>query len=214
MGSFVEIAIMGKSLKNGGYCVAGIEIHTNRWVRLVSSDEPSCGALFHPHMQYEDNSFCVPLDVVRVPFLRPYPHIYQPENILIDENKRWKKLGKISIYDLLRFHPPETHQYLLGNLYPYITATKVGSVGHSLILVEVTHLVITHPRERSTKAEFFYQSTRYENISVTDPEYYSTTNNFRLERAILIMSLPNNPYNDRYYKFIAKIYPLVDEAPF
>lgn len=214
MENFVDIAIMGKSPKNGGYCVAGIDIHTNRWIRLVSSDERSYGALFNVHMQYEDHSYCVPLDVVRVPFLRPCPHIYQPENILIDENKYWKKLGTISMYNLLRFHPPETHRYLLGNLYPYITAERVGSVGHSLILVEVNNLVMTHPRERSTKATFFYQSTRYENISVTDPEYYSTPNNLRIERAILIMSLPNSPYNDRYYKFIAKIYPLVDEAPF
>lgn len=209
MGSYVDVAILTKSTKNGGYCVAGIDVNTGRWIRLVSSDEVSCGALFDADMECEDGVHCEPFDVVRVPILRKHPHMYQPENILIDENEYWEKLRVISVPDLLNLHPPEIHTQLLGNIYPYITAERIGTVGHSLILVEVSNLVITHPTERSTKAAFYYGFTQYENISVTDPDFYRVLDNTRIPRAVLVMSLPDTPYQERkYYKFIAKIIPL------
>ena len=150
---------------------------------------------------------CQVLDVVHVPVLRPAPNDYQPENILIDENKLWKKVGCLSIDELLALHPSESHPNLLGNIYPYITKEKIEAVGRSLILVEVQNLVILHPNEDSTKASFRYKFNQYDNISVTDWDYRHTDTS--LEKAILVMSLPDMPYNERrYYKFIAKVFPL------
>lgn len=85
----------------------------------------------------------------------------------------------------------------------------IGKVGHSLILVKVTGLTIFHPNERSTKATFTYNNTQYNDISVTDPDYYSVQNRWYTKNAILVMSLPESPYNGNYYyKFVAKIFPI------
>ena len=205
----IDIAILTKSAKNGGYCVAGVDVKSGRWIRLVSGDEESHGALFDQDMQYRNGSGCRILDVVRVPILRDVPTDYQPENVLINENEYWEKISELSIDDVLEIHPTETHACLLGNIYPYITEERIESVGHSLILVKVRDLVITHPHARSTKAEFKYRLNTYENMSVTDHDFYSTPDQTRIEKAILVMSLPDAPYQERrYYKFIAKIFPL------
>lgn len=207
MNNVVEVAVLTKSSKNGGYCVAGIETRSGRWIRLVSSDAESHGALTAQNMQCLDGSVCQVLDVVQVPILRPAPIAYQPENMLIDEEKCWKKVDCLSVDDLLALHPAENHPTLLGNIYPYITEERIGTVGRSLILVEVHNLVIIHPNETSTKASFMYKFTQYDNISVTDWDYRHT--DASIDTAVLVMSLPDVPYNERrYYKFIAKVFPL------
>ena len=40
-----DIIILTESDKNHAFCVAGIDIHTGRWVRLVTEDEDTDGAL-------------------------------------------------------------------------------------------------------------------------------------------------------------------------
>ena len=92
MSKEIDVVILTKSSKNGGYCVAGIDVNNSKWVRLVSSDIESHGALFNQDMQYRNNTFCNLLDVVRVPVLRKDPSEHQPENILIDEEEYWEKL--------------------------------------------------------------------------------------------------------------------------
>lgn len=208
MSEEIDVVILAKSSKNGGYCVAGIDVNSSKWVRLVSSDTNSHGALFDRDMQYRNNTFCNLLDVVRVPFLREDPSKYQPENILIDKEKRWEKIDEMSICDVLELHPPETHEFLLGNEHTYITDRRVDTVGHSLILVKVSDLIITHPRERTTKASFLYNLTAYANMSVTDPNFYNTPDETEIGDAIIIMSLPDTPFPERkYFKFIAKLFP-------
>lgn len=207
MSEKIDIVILTKSSKNSGYCVAGIEVNSSKWVRLVSSDIQSHGALFDRNMQYRDRTYCNILDVVRIPVLRKDPSKHQPENILIDEEKTWDKIREMSIFELLELHPPETHCVLLGNRYPYITEKRVDMVGHSLILVKVSNLIISHPRERATKARFRYGGVTYENMSVTDQDFYKTPNETDIGDAVLVMSLPGNPCPERkYFKFIAKLF--------
>ncbi len=205
----IDVVILTKSIKRGGYCVAGINVSTNEWVRLVSNDTCSHGALSDWDMLYENGTKCQVLDLVRVPIIREIPCLHQPENVLIDETEYWEKLQRLSIQDILDLHPAESHNNLLGNKYPYITEERVHVVNHSLILVKAINFVITHPRTNSTKAKFLYGGDVYENISVTDPDYYYAPDQTYINEAILAMSLPDAPYQERkYYKFIAKIFPI------
>lgn len=207
MTNSLKVVILAKSYKNGGFCVGGLDMNTNQWVRIVSDDEESHGAVFHGSMKFQDGSYCQPLDVVRVPVLQELPGIYQPENILMDRSRRWVKICEMSIQEVLAFHEPEIYRYLLGNSYPYITSDYIDRAGRSLILVKVQDFVITDAEHH--KASFVYNTVRYENMSVTDPDYYTEENGMRIAQAALVMSLPDVPYNERYfYKFIAKIYPL------
>jgi hypothetical protein len=209
MNQYVDAVILTKSMKNGGYCVAGINVNTSEWVRFISGDTNSHGALSDQDMLYENGKSCDILDVVRVPIIRKAPSIHQPENILIDETKYWKKLHGLSIKDILEIHPAEVHIDLLGNKYPYITEERIHTVNHSLILIKASDLIITHPRTHSTKAKFIYRYDVYENMSVTDPDYYESPEQTYIDKAVLVMSLPDTPYQERrYYKFIAKIFPI------
>lgn len=204
--SYIKVAILTKSSKNGGFCVAGVNLDNKRLIRLVSNDNESHGALFNRHMRYQDNTFCQVLDIAEVPVIGPKPIDFQPENILIDENHNWKKCRQSSIGEILNIFPPKYYENLLGNPYNYITIEAISRVQYSLAWIEVKNLIITRS-DRKIKAEFQYNAQKYENISVTDPDYYSTALPLQCNHAVLLVSLPDSPYKERYfYKFIAKIF--------
>ncbi len=204
-----EVAILTMSSKNHGYCVAGIDLQNGKWIRLVSDDVDTHGALSKEDVRYSDGIYCKPLDVVRVAIDQYTPIEHQPENALIDSSKYLEKVGTIDIGRVLEIHPAEFHDVLLGNQYAYITEAGIYKVSESLILVNVSDLTIYHPSEWSTKATFTYRGTQYSNLAVTDPEYYTAPNNHHVNKAILVISLPDSPQNDKYYnKFVAKIFPL------
>jgi hypothetical protein len=81
-----------------------------------------------------------------------------------------------------------------------------------LELIEVSNFTIHRNAETDTKpktkASFLYQNTYYNNMSVTDPQYYDKPNGFVLRRAALVMSLPDDPFAGKYYKFAAQIFPI------
>ena len=108
---------------------------------------------------------------------------------------------------MIEYHEPEKHDFIFGDTCPYIKELKIQSVGYSLVLVEVDNLNIYHPSNTQTKAKFTYNGYVYNNISVTDPEYYDSKP-YKFKKAFLVISLPDSPFNDNYYKFISKIFPL------
>ena len=207
-----EIVILTKSSKYGNYCVAGLERDTGEWIRLVSDDEESHGALSAQDMRLKGGGFCQPLDVVKVEVERPVPTSLQPENVLIQQGCRWEKTGTFTVGEVVDLHPVEARIPLYGNLYPYVTEPVAKRLGYSLALVSVRdftlHKIKNADQKEKTKASFFYHFQQYQDISVTDPNYYSKPDGFHLDRACLVVSLPDIPYHDRYYKFIAQIFPL------
>ena len=206
----IKIIILTKSSKHHGYCVAGVDAKTGKWIRLVSSDINTHGALSACHLKYKDGTYCRPLDIVSVPIIKRCPTVLQPENILIDEKAQWTKIGRASLGELINTHMLESHVYLLGNAYPYITSAKIGTVGHSLELVYVKNMIIYHPQEQRTKACFdSLNGITYKDMSVTDRDFYDMPNNTMIGDALIVVSLPDTPImENRYYKFVAKIFPI------
>lgn len=86
-----EVAILTKSSKYKGYCVAGIDVNTGEWVRFVSDNEQTHGALSAYDISYADRHICKPLDVVLVEVVEAVPLAHQPENYLINSREYWKK---------------------------------------------------------------------------------------------------------------------------
>ena len=208
-----EVAILTKSSKYKGYCVAGIEVNTGEWVRFVSDNEQMHGALSAIDLSYPNGHVCKPLDVVSVEVVRAEPLPYQPENYLIDSDKYWKKTGECTILDVLDVHPAEIRPYIYGNTYPYVDGEEIDSIGYSLTLVHVSSLVISQTinfnGQVKSKASFIYNGKWYNNMSVTDPDFYSLANGTRFTNAYLVISLPDTPFpEDCYYKFVAKIFPM------
>jgi len=102
-----EVVILTMSSKNKKYCIAGIDTCSGEWVRLVSNDEESHGALSKKDVEYKDRTYCQPLDVVKISIIEEAPLKYQPENVLINTEKWWEKIGEFTIDDLLELHPPK-----------------------------------------------------------------------------------------------------------
>lgn len=207
-----EVAILTKSSKYKGYCVAGIDINTGEWVRFVSDNEQTHGALSAYDISYADRHICKPLDVVSVEVVGAAPLPHQPENYLIDSREYWTKTGECTLSDVLTVHPAEVRPYLYGNLGSFVDGEEIDDIGYSLTLVKVSSLTISQTTNTygkpKTKASFVYNGKWYNNLSVTDPNYYSVPNGTRFVQAYLVISLPDTPFPENcYFKFVAQIYP-------
>lgn len=207
-----EVAILTKSSKYKGYCVAGIDINTGEWVRFVSDNEQTHGALSVYDISYANRRICKPLDVVRVDVVGAAPLAHQPENYLIDSHEYWRKTGECTLSDVLAVHPAEVRPYLYGNLSPFVDGEEIDDIGYSLTLVKVSSLTICQTTniygKPKTKASFVYNGKLYTNMSVTDPDFYSVPDGTRYANAYLVISLPDAPFPENcYFKFVAQIYP-------
>lgn len=205
----IRMVVLTKSSKYGKNCVAGINLANGSWVRLVTNDESSHGAVSDEDLVCKDGNIVQVLDVIDAPILGACNTEIQPENVLLDLDTYIEIVGKMSIEEVLNVHPLESRGNILGNIYPYITEARVGGVGYSLTIVEVDDLEIVQEENPSgkpkTKVKFNYNGNQYENISVTDEKFYSVENGTRYDKAILVVSI-GTPYNSKYYKFVSAIY--------
>lgn len=205
----IRLIVMTESSKFSGKCVAGIDVESGKWVRLVSDDEETHGAIANNDLYYQDGGKCQVLDIVDVPIIEECGDHIQPENVLLDTSKYIRYAGMASLEDVLEIHPAEIRNDILGNKYSYISEQRVDSVGYSLALVEVQDLEIVqveNPNGRpKTKANFTYQGYSYTQMSVTDPRFYSVISGTVYDSAVLVISI-GTPYNEKYYKFVSGIY--------
>lgn len=164
-----ELVILTESDKNGGYCVAGIDIHSGRWIRLVSGDEDTDGALTVNDLTYRNKKMCSVLDIVIVQLVQDCGTSIQPENYLINRKYYLEKTGTYELEDVCKIHAPEEFEYILGkNKGHYVTAECVRNAGGiSLVLVRVKDLCI-HKEEDKWKADFIYRGVNYKKFSVTE----------------------------------------------
>ena len=208
----MDIIILTMSAKHGKYCVAGIDIDNGELVRLVSSDEESSGAINYSSTLIGNRVQCQPLDLVSVPILYSLPLEYQPENVLIDERIGWVHLDRLSLDDVLAIHALDLSPYIFGSTSYSLTEAQLRRVQRSLTIVKVKNLVINQiPRpdgSTKTKCSFIFNSLSYSNMSVTDPDYFRLRDGTIIENAIIIVSLPNQSYMDKWFKFVSKIFPL------
>jgi hypothetical protein len=205
----IRMVVLTKSSKYGKNCVAGINLASGGWVRLVTNDESSHGAVSDEDLICEDGKSVQVLDVIDAPILEACNTEIQPENVLLDLDTYIDIVGKMTIEEVLSIHPLEARDNILGNIYSYITEARVGSVGYSLTIVEVDDLEIVQEENLDgkikTKVNFKYNDTQYEDISVTDKDFYSVENGTQYDNAILVVSI-GTPYNGKYYKFVSAIY--------
>lgn len=211
-----EIIILTKSWKNGGYCVAGIDIKTKILVRLVSDDEKSYGALSDMNMKTKNGEKINPLDLVKISIVNETPTKLQPENILINVNIPWEKIKSynniIEVIKDYKFEDLNCDDYIFYDTSSYITMENIDKINKSLMLVLVDDLYFLKKENKKTKAFFYYKGQKYDEISVTDPDYSNKLPENKIKKAILVVSLPSNPISTdtgkRYYKFVAKVFEL------
>lgn len=216
MTKFIDVILLAKSVKRRCSCVAGILPGNGNFICLVSPDEGSHGALKDEDMRCGNGYICQPLDKVRVPLIGPKPIPHQPENWLIDTSQHWQLVEHLSQAKALATAHINTNCKIFNTKgYSVSERFMPQHPEYSLQLYEVEELIIrvlhkpVHAKP-AYKACFKIGGYVYNNMSMTDPDYYYMPDGFIVGMAAVLMSLPDVPFesNNEYYKFIAKIFPL------
>lgn len=201
----MEVLVLTKSDKNGGLCVAGIDMTNCSLVRLVSSIK---------FTHYAIPKWCMEkvnvLDIIDVSVVHDIPSFCQQENVEV-QLQQWESIGKISEVELANMVNNDELFLFCDDCF-YLDEAIAQNLNYSLMLVQVETLSISINEYNKTKATFYYNGKKYSNMSITDPEYYNKEG--LIGNAILVISIPDigykSPYYDgkRCYKFIAKIYKM------
>ncbi|MCQ2965958.1 MAG: hypothetical protein MJ250_04365 [Alphaproteobacteria bacterium] len=196
-----------KSSKYGKYCVAGIDIRNDSWVRLVSSDLKSDGAISSEMLKDNENYPCFPLKIFKVNILQSLPTQYQKENKLIDEYSKTEYIGKEKVDALDQYVSNEDFVFKNTSYFLYENQMDGTSLGMFEVSNISIHQEVNEKLEKRTKLDFTYKSRRYINFSITDPLFFDK--NGKIDHALIVVSLPNKPYNNnKFFKFVAKIFEL------
>ena len=70
-----EVIILTKSIKRGGYCVAGIDANTGEWIRIVSDDEYTEHAVLDSHMRISNGNSVESLILLELTLLSMYQYL-------------------------------------------------------------------------------------------------------------------------------------------
>ena len=214
------IIILAKSAKNNNYCIAGINVDTNEWVRPVSSDQSISEAVPLDDVVCSDNIQLQVLDVVKIQFndnLNNNP--IQPENLYYDEHYRWRKINEVNIQYVTGFHGFDNRNAIFYNYDRSIPEAEIKGMPQlyreSLLLLPIENLIIdVEHRNGNPKfyANFEYNGRQYKKFGVSDIDIINNFMDhkegqyFLKKNANVVFSLTNPfHYNSKCYKMIAQV---------
>ena len=201
-----EVVILTKSVMNGGWCTAGLDISSGKWLRLVADTN-------HAPLSNRHLLGIKPLDAVSVELVREIPFRNHTEDCVIKESfgEILRPIGQYTIEQAIKLRTPAAEGFIFGNDAESITEDEMSAFGftHSLEFVEVKQLVVNYSRK---KAEFEFSGRHYAGISITDPDFIMDDGfvggSVGYGGAYLVISMPAFPdrRSKRYHKFAAKIF--------
>lgn len=176
-----RIVCLANSYKNGGRCLAGIEVEiignkvsvvTNngnpRWIRPVGSDS-SVGI---PECEVERFK---PMDILEVDVVSAVPTGAHSENVLYNTIKKVSRISKTN--DNLTPLCDRTHSLIFGNRGKAVPAERFDQIGYSLMLIKPDnpHFSITEnfngrPQYR---VSFDYRDNNYD-LVITDVDFLNS----------------------------------------
>lgn len=208
-----KIIILTKSKKHSGYCVAGIDYETGEWVRLVSSDSETEGAVPWEDLQYSNGETLEVYDIIMCRLLRKCGTIVQPENCLYDETVKWEKVGKSNFDEVIKIHGYDSVDYVFENEDTKLPADWRFSGNPSLCLLKVkdASIWVKTFEDKKISLNFTYDDIQYKYMSISQIDllnYYKnkTDDSYPLGTVTVVFSLTDKYYwNGKYYKVVAQI---------
>lgn len=238
---FLTLVILTKSYKNTALCVAGKEVFKRKdwqgvegdweagsWIRLVTSDQNTRGAIQKSQLSYGRGKYVELLDIVKVQTLGPKPTQAQPENHLIPGQSIWEKVGnweKSKLNKLLDYPDNiwlDPENYRKDVISPDFF---LKNSNESLYLIEPERLWIrlgyytdaftSRPR-KEIRAAFKYNGENYR-FSITDPRVRTKYDNEypNINTGTKSVELPNHKLcisigdlfeeTQKHYKLVASI---------
>lgn len=205
------LLLLTKSARYGANCVVCVDLQENKYIRLVSDIKEVSYSIPDGLMKYSNGKSANPLDIVEVDVLTPDLKEIQVENWQINKDVIWKYIGTVSKEKLIEYML-DCDDFIFGNTDEFIYYEIAKSLKKSIIFTFVKDLCISYNEYKKSKASFIYKGQEYKNISVTDPDYFRVTCN--IHKAAVVFTIPDSSdkwvqENDKYYKFIAKIFPII-----
>ena len=221
--SIRKILILTKSAKNNNYCIAGIDIETNKWVRLVSTDPKIEEAVPQEDVICTNNMPVELLDIVEINFVDYYSSLnpFQPENFYYDSNYKWKKLSRVvNIQNVVKFHGFDHRDKIFYNFDRSVPSEEVKnfprSERESLLLLPINRLFVQvafYDDYPKFYLHFKYNEKHYGRFSISDIEVRDKFRDrgegkfFLARSAIAVFSLTNPfHYDSKCYKMVAQIF--------
>ena len=211
-----RIVCLANSFKEGGRCLAGIELDTNnkpvfldgrpKWIR------PVCNNTQHGEIpNYLAEPFHI-LDIIELNIIDKKSENYQSENVLFEKNsiRRTGSFNSCQLPGLI-----DNRSLILGSRNKAVPSNLIGFLNYSLMLVNVTQFGITQKIYEDNLSDrpqirmvFVYNGIKYD-FPVTDPVFlYRYQKNPDLLEGVndlfLTLSL-GVVWEDWYYKLVAGI---------
>lgn len=208
-----KIIILTKSKKHSGYCVAGIDYETGEWIRLVSSDLETEGAVPWEDLQCSNGETLEVYDIIMCRLLRKCGTIVQPENCLYDETVKWEKVGKSNLDEVIKIHGYDSVEYVFENEDTKLPADWIFSGNPSLCLLKVkdASIWVKTFEDKKISLNFTYDDIQYKYMSISQIDllnYYrnKTDDSYPLGTVTVVFNLTDKYYwNGKYYKVVAQI---------
>jgi len=235
------MVLLAKSYKPGGKCIAGkrVEYVEERkvkvceWIRPVFDDGTGHGALPTASFTYQDGNEAKVLDIVEVTVKGKVSVAGQPENYIIDDTVKWKKISHLNAESIPNLKENTADIWNEVGVDSNIVTSDFderGAISQSLYLIKPSNFEVTLSNDyndfdraykRKIVAKFDYSDTTYENISITCPatrrilanqypnegEASKTLALNKGDDYILCMSLsPRFGNADQHYKLVATVF--------
>lgn len=217
------IICLANSRKMSGRCVAGREVIAKgfgNWIRPVSPR--STEELSEEERRYSNGRDPQVLDVIKVPLSGAFPHDYQIENHVIDQDHDWEYQGTANWSEIQNAIENVSGPLWVNGYSSYhgtndrVPENIAKTLGRSLYLIQPSSLsIVVHtegadigkPR-RKVRALITHNATQYK-LTVTDPmiesRYLAQKDaEYKVDKAILCISL-GELYQNYAYKLVAAV---------
>lgn len=207
------IIIMTKSFKRYNYCIAGIDVETGEWIRVVSDDRTIEGAVPVEDAVDENENPIEIFDVVTISFIRSQPLPEQDENWLYDRSRPWIKQRSVNLQYVINQYGTDNCQYVFNNDARFLERDEL--TGQSLLLLKISSpkvIVKTFPNQKKVSLNFRYNNESYAFFSISDIEVY---NEYKIkddgtyplgDECYAVFSLTRPHVDNRCYKMVASIF--------
>lgn len=206
---------LANSFKEGGRCLAGIELDSNnnpifanshpKWVR------PICNTL-HGEVHTHLVSHLKTLDIIEIETTK-HPDVinYQSENVFFNEN--W--IDVIGRYDNNQLNSLcDDRDLIFGNRGKAVSEEKICNMRYSLMFIKINQFEVIEksyndsPNRSKTRLVFLFKDNKYD-LPITDPVFlhrYQLNPDYLSDHNQLFVSLSLSvEWLGWYYKLIAGI---------
>lgn len=214
-----RIVCLANSYKHEHRCVAGIDLGTKRWVRLIGNQIPGCMSL--KETSYEDGSLVAPLDVFEAELAEPCGTGSHPEDFRIAERpltyfRKFDRAGDLRFLNALKAEAGTVLQGPSDRVYAPLVEKRPVRRSLDLVRPEDLWWWIRSDGKRKNRALFRSNRVRFD-LAVTDPAWldrlaplepgiypHSSFFSEKLAETLLTVSL-SEPFERFHYKLVAGV---------